>query len=243
MRKALRSCVPRRRSGCSLPQCPPPPPWPFTGMAQLRRRYCFGNANSAARSLGHYHGTGDIVPFVNRTFEWGLVIATLLSVLSIVPHHCVRLTYFLHRKLRELRKISAVLIAPQLKYPHPEAPAARSKHSFWLCVHPCTLTIGRSLSNVPFPPLAVAGGFSASRMATDCDLGNQNAAVWGGRFEMYAIGLRADDALLGGGPPGLCRRVARLSEHRTADHKAPRSSPSGDTATNTEPSETQGCSL
>ena len=37
---------------------------------------------------------------VNRTFEWGAVIAPFLSVLSIVPRHCARLTYFLHPKLR-----------------------------------------------------------------------------------------------------------------------------------------------
>ena len=33
----------------------------------------------------HYHGTWQIVPFVNRTFEWGVVIATFLSVLSVAP--------------------------------------------------------------------------------------------------------------------------------------------------------------
>ena len=57
---------------------------------------------------------------MNQTCEWGLVIATFLSVLSIVPRHCssplclaivprhcVCLTYFLDLKLGE---ISAVLI-------------------------------------------------------------------------------------------------------------------------------------
>ena len=40
-----------------------------------------GNANNpAARTLGSDHGTREIVPFVNRTFEWGVAIATLLSV-------------------------------------------------------------------------------------------------------------------------------------------------------------------
>ena len=36
------------------------------------------NANPAApaaRSLSHYHGTWEIVPFVNGTLEWGVVIA------------------------------------------------------------------------------------------------------------------------------------------------------------------------
>ena len=41
---------------------------------------------------------GGIVPFVNRTFEWGVVIATFLSVLSVVPRHCARLAYFFHPK-------------------------------------------------------------------------------------------------------------------------------------------------
>ena len=47
---------------------------------------------------------------MNRTFEWG-VIATFLSVLSIVHRRSARLTYFLHPKLR---KITAVLITPRL---------------------------------------------------------------------------------------------------------------------------------
>ena len=56
----------------------------------------------AARNLRNYHGTGGIAPFVNGTVEWGLVIATFLSVLSIVHRPCARLTYFLHPKLRKL---------------------------------------------------------------------------------------------------------------------------------------------
>ena len=48
---------------------------------------------------------------MNGTFEWGVVIATYLSVLSIMPRHCARLTFFLHPKLR---KINAVLLTPQL---------------------------------------------------------------------------------------------------------------------------------
>ena len=56
-----------------------------------------GNASPAAHNLGNYRGKGESVPFVNSTFEWGVVFATilLLSVLSVVPHHCVRLTDFL----------------------------------------------------------------------------------------------------------------------------------------------------
>ena len=68
-----------------------------------------GTANPAARNGGNSYGTGKRVPFVNRTFEWGVIISTVLSVLSIVPRRCARLAYFLHPKLR---KINAVL--PQL---------------------------------------------------------------------------------------------------------------------------------
>ena len=40
-----------------------------------------------------------------------MVIALFLSVLSILPRHCARLTYFFHLKLR---KINEALITPQL---------------------------------------------------------------------------------------------------------------------------------
>ena len=59
-------------------------------------------------------GQGEIVPFVKRTFEWGVLIATFLSVLSVVRCHCARLTF--HPKLR---KVNAVLITPPLITPHP----------------------------------------------------------------------------------------------------------------------------
>ena len=63
----------------------------------------------AIHNLDHCRGTGEIVPVVCRTFEWGVVIAPFLSVLSIVPHHCACLTYFL---LLKLMKINVVLITP-----------------------------------------------------------------------------------------------------------------------------------
>ena len=72
----------------------------------LNRFYCIGGqvstgganpAAPAARYLRNYRETEEIVPFVNRTFEWGVVIATFLSVL---PRRCARLTYFLHPQLR-----------------------------------------------------------------------------------------------------------------------------------------------
>ena len=65
----------------------------------------------AARNLGIYHGIGGILPCVNCIIEWGVVIALFLSVLSIVPCYCARLTNFLHPKLR---KINTVLITTQL---------------------------------------------------------------------------------------------------------------------------------
>ena len=44
------------------------------------------------------------------SFEWGVVTAPFLCVLSVVPRHCARLTHFLHPNLRNM---NAVLIAPQ----------------------------------------------------------------------------------------------------------------------------------
>ena len=47
---------------------------------------CGACGTPCSAKLGSYFcGTGEIVPFVNRTVEWGVVIATFLSVLSIVP--------------------------------------------------------------------------------------------------------------------------------------------------------------
>ena len=46
-----------------------------------------------------------------RTFQWELVIATFLSVLSLVPRHCACLADFFHPKLRE---IDVVLISLKL---------------------------------------------------------------------------------------------------------------------------------
>ena len=52
---------------------------------------------------------GGIVPFVNCTFEWGVVIATFLSVLSTVPLHCACLTSFLHPTLRRINAVPITL--------------------------------------------------------------------------------------------------------------------------------------
>ena len=51
---------------------------------------------------------------MNRTFEWGVGIATLLSVLRTMPRHCARLTDFLHPKLRQIK---AALLTRQLLTP------------------------------------------------------------------------------------------------------------------------------
>ena len=63
------------------------------------------------RKLSNYRGAGEVVPFGDRTLEWGVVIATFLAVLRIVPRDCARLTDFLPPNLRE---INAVLIDPKL---------------------------------------------------------------------------------------------------------------------------------
>ena len=73
-------------------------------------------------------GTRELVPFVKRPFEWGVGVATFLSVLSHVPCRCARLTDFLHPKLR---KVDAVLLAPTA---HDLSPAACGKHSPGLCI-------------------------------------------------------------------------------------------------------------
>ena len=81
---------------------------------------CTVRPNTTSRPVGtlilrnlwrSYHGAWENVLFVNGTFQWGAHIATLLSILSIVPRHCARLTDFLHPKSR---KLYAVLITSQL---------------------------------------------------------------------------------------------------------------------------------
>ena len=67
-----------------------------------------------------------MAPFAHRTFEWGVVIATFLSVLTIVPRHCAHVTYFVHPKSR---KTNAVLITPQLMTLTCGAPAVRRRRA------------------------------------------------------------------------------------------------------------------
>uniref|UniRef100_A0A6T2CA13 Uncharacterized protein n=1 Tax=Eutreptiella gymnastica TaxID=73025 RepID=A0A6T2CA13_9EUGL len=54
-----------------------------------------------------------MVPFVSRMFDWGAVLATFGSVLSVVPRHCARLTSFLHPKVTD-RSAVAALVARRL---------------------------------------------------------------------------------------------------------------------------------
>ena len=83
-----------------------------------------------------------MVPLVNRRFEWGVAIATFLSVLSIVPRHCALLTNFPHPKLR---KLDAVLVTPQpiTHTPRRLQRAGRRKHfhcpdpAMWSHAQPC----------------------------------------------------------------------------------------------------------
>ena len=63
---------------------------------------------------------------MNRTFEWGVGIATLLSVLSIVPRHCAHWTHFLHPKSRE---INAAAHCPDPVVPAGSIPIVRVHHS------------------------------------------------------------------------------------------------------------------
>ena len=60
-------------------------------------------AAPAVRDLGSLRGTRGTVRVVNRTFEWGVAIATFMSVLSVVPRHCTRLTCCLHPNLRKIK--------------------------------------------------------------------------------------------------------------------------------------------
>ena len=51
---------------------------------------------------------------MNRTFEWGVVTATFLSVLSIVPHHCIMFTSF-----TQIEESECGANYPKAKYPYP----------------------------------------------------------------------------------------------------------------------------
>ena len=62
------------RAPCRRSCGPTEPMMLFTGAEAgkgMGRGKSTGNANPAARSLGNHRGTGEIVPFVERAFEWG----------------------------------------------------------------------------------------------------------------------------------------------------------------------------
>ena len=91
---------------CPHPPKPKPKPGSTNGHApRLKHMLVPGGATPAApaaHTLGDDPGTAEIVPFLNRTSEWGVVIAAFSSVLSVVPYHSARLACFLHPKLREI---------------------------------------------------------------------------------------------------------------------------------------------
>ena len=64
---------------------------------------------------------------MDSTFERGVVIASIFSILSIAPRHCARLTYFLHPKLRKTTAVPITLKLITCGTCH--VPAARRKHS------------------------------------------------------------------------------------------------------------------
>ena len=81
-----------------------------------------------------------VILFVARAIEWGVFIATLVSVLSIVPRHCAHLISFVYP---QLKNINAVLIAPQLMRCTGSIPCAKTEDSaveFQYCIR-CTATV------------------------------------------------------------------------------------------------------
>ena len=83
-------------------------------------------ARPAARNLGDYHATGDIAPFANRTFEWGVAIVTLLSNLEYCTSPLCLFDLFPSSKI-EGNQYDADY--PETNPPSPMAPAVRRKCS------------------------------------------------------------------------------------------------------------------
>ena len=79
----------------------------------------------AARNSGTYHGTWEIVPFVNRTFEWEVVIATILSVLYCASPLCP----FDLLSSPRIEENQWGARYPTANYPYPAVPALHKKHS------------------------------------------------------------------------------------------------------------------
>ena len=72
-----------------------------------------------ARNLDNFPRSGQIVPFVNRTRERRVVVATFSTILSIVHRHGARWIYFLHLELRNINVVLIIvkLITPTLRHP------------------------------------------------------------------------------------------------------------------------------
>ena len=83
-----------------------------------------GGANPAARNLGIYRGTGEIVPFCICSLLMAKWTYAFGAHLGLSHASCCLLSYFFHPKLR---KIDVVLITLKANYPDPVAPAALSK--------------------------------------------------------------------------------------------------------------------
>ena len=91
-----------------------------------------GNANSVAPAapadpnLGNYHGTGELVPFVNRTFEWGVVISNIFvrfedCALPLCPFDLL--------PSPKTEEYSCGANYPTANYPCPAAPAVRLRRT------------------------------------------------------------------------------------------------------------------
>ena len=77
-----------------------------------------------------------MAPLVNRTFEWGVVIATSLSVLSVVPRRCARLTSFFHSKLRNINAVP-ITLQPSTRPLQRLWRAVSAPRVVWCCVASC----------------------------------------------------------------------------------------------------------
>ena len=116
--------------------CPGPRKGTTTRRNVTRGGHGSANANPAApaaRTYPNYRGTWEIVPFVNRTFEWAVVIATFLSVLTAAPRHCARLTHFLRPIWREISAYH-----PTANHPSPAARVASLRRAAFPVSLGCT---------------------------------------------------------------------------------------------------------
>ena len=132
-----------------------------------------GNANPAApaaRILSNCHGIGEIVPFVDRVFEWGAVTATFLSCASpLCPFD------LLPSLKTKLRNITAVLITPSpitLTLYAGRVPPGTATCTTLQCPCCCTphhvpLPVPLVLHHAPQPPLHAPSAASGSNIHED----------------------------------------------------------------------------